>query len=148
MNDETASMADLRVLIVDDNVDAATSLSYLLQMIGCKTAVAFGGEMGLRVTELFQPALLLIDLNMPGLDGCEMLARIKAIPGRPALAMAVCLSGTSQAGDEERCRHAGFDLFAVKPLEPQALSELLASARARQAMLSSGRPLPVGADRR
>lgn len=138
MNDDTASLADLRVLIVDDNVDAATSLSYLLQMIGCKTAVAFGGEMGVRVADLFQPALLLIDLNMPGIDGCELLARIRALDGRPALAMAVCLTGTAQAGDEERCRGAGFDHFASKPLEPQALSELLLLARARQDSMTAG----------
>lgn len=138
VNDDAVSLADLRVLIVDDNVDAATTLSYLLQMIGCKTAVAFGGEMGVRVAELFQPALLLIDLDMPGIDGCEMLAKIKALPGRAALAMAICLTASDQPGDEERCRSAGFDHFATKPLQPQALSELLLLARARQDSMAAG----------
>src|SRR4051812_4136963 len=61
-----AEVPELRALVVDDNVDAATSLSYLLQLLGCKTAVAFGGGMGLRVAQLFQPAIVFLDLDMPG----------------------------------------------------------------------------------
>ena len=132
MNDDTADLADLRVLIVDDNVDAATSLSYLLQMIGCKTAVAFGGERGVRVAELFQPALLILDLDMPGMDGCEVLRRVKRLPGPVGQAMAVCLTGSARPDDGERCLGAGFDLFVAKPVEPQALSDMLLAARTRR----------------
>lgn len=138
MNNDIDDLAELRVLIVDDNVDAATSLSYLLQMIGCKTAVAFGGEMGVRVAELFQPALLFLDLNMPGHDGCEVLARIKSLEGRTAQAMSVCLTATGQDEDAQRCLAAGFDQFVQKPLESQALTDMLLLARARQAGLVKG----------
>jgi len=146
VSNEIDDLTDLRVLIVDDNVDAATSLSYLLQMIGCKTAVAFGGEMGVRVAELFQPSLVFLDLNMPGQDGCEVLARLKALHGQVAQAMHVCLTATSQGDDEQRCLASGFDQFVQKPLEPQALTDLLLLARARQASVVAGWwPPPPGA---
>jgi CheY-like chemotaxis protein len=138
VKDDIENLSELRVLIVDDSVDAATSLSYLLQMIGCKTAVAFGGEMGVRVAELFQPALVFLDLNMPGHDGCEVLARARKLQGRIAHAIFVCLTGTGNLEDEQRCLAAGFDHFIRKPLEPAALSELLLKARARQASVAAG----------
>lgn len=138
MNDDIENLSELRVLIVDDSVDAATSLSYLLQMIGCKTAVAFGGEMGIRVAELFQPALVFLDLNMPGHDGCEVLARARKLQGRITHALFVCLTATGSLEDEERCLVAGFDHFIRKPLEPAVLSDLLLKARARQASVAAG----------
>jgi CheY-like chemotaxis protein len=138
VNDDIDDLAELRVLIVDDSVDAATSLSYLLQMIGCKTAVAFGGEMGVRVAELFQPALMFLDLNMPGHDGCEVLARIKLLPGNVARAMSICLTATGQVDDEQRCLAAGFDQFIQKPLDPHALSDMLRLAHARQTGVTNG----------
>lgn len=138
MNDDIENLSELRVLIVDDSVDAATSLSYLLQMIGCKTAVAFGGEMGIRVGELFQPALVFLDLNMPGHDGCEVLARARKLQGRITQALFVCLTATGSLEDEERCLAAGFDHFIRKPLEPGVLSDLLLQARSRQASVTAG----------
>jgi CheY-like chemotaxis protein len=138
VSNDIDDLAELRVLIVDDNVDAATSLSYLLQMIGCKTAVAFGGEMGVRVAELFQPSLMFLDLNMPGHDGCEVLTRIKSLQGRTAQAMSICLTATGQGEDEQRCLAAGFDQYVQKPLEPQVLSDMLLLARARQTGVTHG----------
>ena len=138
MTDDIENLSELRVLIVDDSVDAATSLSYLLQMIGCKTAVAFGGEMGLRVADLFQPSLVFLDLNMPGHDGCEVLARARKLQGRIIHAIFVCLTATGSVEDEERCLAAGFDHFIRKPLEPAVLSDLLLKARARQASMAVG----------
>jgi CheY-like chemotaxis protein len=138
VSNDIDDLADLRVLIVDDSVDAATSLSYLLQMIGCKTAVAFGGEMGVRVAELFQPALMFLDLNMPGHDGCEVLTRIKSLQSRASQAMSICLTATGQGEDAQRCLAAGFDQYVQKPLEPQALTDMLLLARARQTGVING----------
>lgn len=126
-----ADGSELRVLVVDDNVDAATSLSYLLQLLGCKTAVAFGGVMGLRVAELFQPSLVFLDLDMPGQDGCAVLAEAKKLGGPVANALFVCLTGRSQEGDERRCISAGFDRFIPKPIEPLAMQAVLTEARRR-----------------
>lgn len=131
MTMQPGELADLKVLVIDDNIDVANSLSHLLQMIGCRTAVAYGGEMGLRIAELFHPSLVLLDERMPGLDGCEVLAQSRDA-GTP-LAQAMCVCVTAVAGDdvEARCREAGFDAFVRKPLEPPTLYDLLNKAQAR-----------------
>ena len=131
MNPEFAQSKELRVLVVDDNLDAATSLTYLLQILGCKTAVAFGGLMALRVAQLFQPALVFLDLDMPGPDGCEVLAQIRQMEGPVSDALFVCLTGRDDPSDEERCRKAGFDRFVSKPIEPELLQAVLAQAASR-----------------
>jgi CheY-like chemotaxis protein len=123
---------ELRVLVVDDNVEAATTLCYLLQIAGCRTAIGFGGLMGLRVAQLFQPTLMLIDFEMPGMDGCELLGQLKEMPG-PASAVAVCLTGLADPAIEARCRAAGFDHFLAKPIDGEALAGLIAETRARVA---------------
>ena len=131
---------ELRALVVDDNVDAATSLSYLLQLLGCKTAVGFGGVMGVRVAHLFQPAIVFLDLDMPGPDGCEVLNELKKLEGQISNVLYVCLTGRSEPGDEERCIAAGFDRFISKPMEPAALHALLGEARDRAAEFSERKP--------
>lgn len=128
---EEADTFELRVLIVDDDIDTATSFSYVLQILGCKTAVAFGGSMGLRVAQLFQPNLVFLDLGMPGADGCETLTAARAMEGPVSGAMFVCLTGRSDPAEERRCLEAGFDRFFVKPMDASLMPELLAEARAR-----------------
>lgn len=76
---------ELRVLVIDGNMDAANALSYLLQVAGCRTAVAFGGSMGLRVAQLFKPSLVFLYLQMPGGDGCEVLGKVCKTSGGPLL---------------------------------------------------------------
>jgi CheY-like chemotaxis protein len=126
---ELDSRKEVRALVVDDNVDAATSLSYLLQLLGCKTAVAFGGTMGLRVAQLFQPSIVFLDLDMPRPDGCKVLADVRKLDGPVAAALFVCLTGRDDPNDERRCLDAGFDRFVRKPTEPGVLGELLIEAR-------------------
>ena len=140
MTEGLTDLGELRILVVDDLVDAATSLSYLLQGLGCKTAVAFGGEMGLRVTTLFQPDLVFLDLHMPGHDGCEILAQARQTEGRVANAVFVCLTGAATAEQEQRCLSAGFDYFVRKPMEPDALGQLLLAACQRKASHAAGLP--------
>lgn len=123
--------AELRVLVVDDNVDAATSLSYLLQLLGCKTATAFGGHMACRVARLFQPSLVVLDLDMPGPDGCAVLQALQEQDDGPVNALYVCLTGRNEPGDRQRCLEAGFHHFHSKPLLPEELAALLAEARQR-----------------
>jgi CheY-like chemotaxis protein len=127
----TSDLAELRALVIDDNVDAATSLSYLLQLLGCKTAVDFGGVMGLRVAQLFSPAIVFLDLDMPGQDGCDVLAELKSLPGPGKDALFVCLTGRSEPNDELRCLSAGFDRFVSKPMEADTLRVLLETAQNR-----------------
>lgn len=117
---------DLRVLVVDDNVDAATSLSVLLQLLGCQTAVAFDGTTGVHLAGLFRPHLAFFDLDMPGLDGCAAIELLRA-GGEHQNTVFICLTGRSDSYDEDRCLKAGFDHFTSKPLELEVLSALLTS---------------------
>lgn len=128
---DTSQNKELRILVVDDNVDAATSFAYLLQTLGCKTAVAFGGVTGVRIAELFQPHMVVVDLDMPGMDGCEVLTFLRA-KGKATQPYFVCLTGRSEPEDRQRCIDAGFDLFMSKPMEPDELLTALAACRDRQ----------------
>ncbi|MGM9486375.1 response regulator [Ideonella sp. YS5] len=128
------SASELRVLVIDDNLDGAVSFGYLLQVIGCRTSTAFGGEMGLRVAQLFQPVLVFIDLHMPGPDGCEVVTQLREMGGSLSKAICVCLTATGHLDEEPRCLAAGFDRFLQKPLEPAALADLIQLARDRQGL--------------
>lgn len=119
----------IRALVVDDDIETATTFAYLLQLLGCRTATAFGTEMGLRIFRLFQPALCFVDMNMPGADGCAMVQLARALPGTDPDVLFVCLTGETEA--REAALAAGFDRFVVKPMPPEVLQEILAEAATR-----------------
>src|SRR5687767_9068210 len=79
----------LRVLVVDDNVDAAESLCTLLGMLGHETAMAFDGPAGLAQAEQFRPQVAILDLGLPRLNGYDLARRLRAGPGGPRLLVAV-----------------------------------------------------------
>ena len=113
-----------KVLIVDDNRDAASSLGTLLQMLGSDIRTANCGEEALRVIEGFHPEVILLDLGMPGMDGFEVAERLQRLP-RMADVLLIALTGWGQAEDRRRTTEAGFDYHFVKPLEPALLLQLL-----------------------
>ena len=129
--EDARAVPEVRVLVVDDNVDAATSLGYLLQLMGAKTAVAFGGDMALRLVRLFRPAVVLIDLRMPGLDGCEVMREARALPECAPDTLFACFSASREAADRRRCFDAGFDYFVSKPVDPAELGVVLGAAQGR-----------------
>jgi CheY-like chemotaxis protein len=129
--EDVKAAPEVRVLVVDDNVDAATSLGYLLQLMGAKTAVAFGGDMALRLARLFQPMLVLVDLRMPGLDGCQVRREARDLPGVEPGTLFVCFSATRDEADRQRCLDAGFDYFVSKPVDPAELARILGAAQER-----------------
>ena len=137
---DTPAMPEVRVLVVDDNVDAATSLGYLLQLMGAKTAVAFGGDMALRLVQLFRPTLVLVDLRMPGLDGCEVMRQARALPGFEPETCFVCFSASRDEDDRLRCVDAGFEYYLGKPVDPAELARILDAARQRLRGASGVRP--------
>jgi CheY-like chemotaxis protein len=124
--------SELRVLIVDDHVDCASSLGCLLETMGCKTATAYGGAMGLRMAMLFKPDLVFLDLEMPGANGCEVLAELRGLGAPASQAMVVCLTGTGTARAEEQCVAAGFDEFVRKPISYLTLTRIVERARDRR----------------
>lgn len=120
---------DLRVLVVDDDIESATTFALLLQMHGCRTATAFGAETGFPILEVFKPEVAFIDLGMPGADGCYTLKVFQA--AMPDLhPLYVCLTG--HAGFESQALAAGFDMFVTKPMMPETLEKVLAEARGRR----------------
>jgi CheY-like chemotaxis protein len=115
-----------RILIVDDNRDAADSLSLVLKMLGADVRIAHDGSAALAAFEADTPSVVLLDIGMPGMDGYEVAREIRArYPERRAALVA--LTGWGQEGDRRRAREAGFDHHLVKPAEIATLESLLAS---------------------
>lgn len=107
-----------RILIVDDNVDAAQTLDLLLRSLGHQTRVAYDGALGLKLAEEFHPEVVLLDIGMPGIDGYEVARRLRAT--RAAVRI-IAVTGWGQEADRQRSREAGFDIHLVKPVDPQEL---------------------------
>jgi CheY-like chemotaxis protein/two-component sensor histidine kinase len=122
--------ASRRILVVDDNVDAATSLSLLLQSLGHQTSVAYDGPGALRLAAEFHPDIVLLDIGMPGMDGYEVARRLRQIE-QPQPMRIVAVTGWGKQEDRMRSREAGFDLHLVKPVDitdlAQALSERISA---------------------
>jgi two-component system, sensor histidine kinase len=114
----------LRVLVVDDNRDAADSLATLLGMSGNEVSVAHSGEEALRLAQLAQPRAVILDIGMPGMNGYEVARRIRGQDwGRDVLLIAV--TGWGQAEDKQRSREAGFDHHLTKPIDISEVERLL-----------------------
>ena len=126
-----ARLSKLRLLLVDDNVDAAQSLALVLTELGAHVRIAHSGPEGLKEFASFHPAVALLDIGMPGMNGYEVAREIRAkFPEQSATLIA--LTGWGQEDDREQARLAGFDHHLVKPADIGVLQSLLAP-HARQA---------------
>jgi signal transduction histidine kinase/ActR/RegA family two-component response regulator len=114
-----------RILVVDDNVDAATSLAMFLSMRGHEVIIAHDGLEAVEKAQSFAPEIVMMDIGMPKLDGTEAARRLRALPGGSDFRL-VALTGWGQETDRERTRQAGFDMHLVKPADPEMLARLLA----------------------
>jgi PAS domain S-box-containing protein len=116
--------APMRVLIVDDNRDAATSLGMLLRMLGVEVTQAHDGPSAIEAFAFGDPAVVLLDIGMPGMDGYEVARTLRArYPNRrPAI---VAVTGWAQEDDRRKARDAGIDYHLVKPADLAELQELL-----------------------
>ena len=114
----------LRILVVDDNRDAAESLCMLLDLLGHETRGAQDGPSGLDITKEFRPQAVFIDIGMPGMSGYEVCGRLRKL-GLTQATVCVALTGFGAEEDRERSRDAGFDHHLVKPLEIAALRDIL-----------------------
>jgi len=113
-----------RILVADDNEDAAASLALLLQMHGHEVETAADGLVALRTAGRFRPEVVLLDIGMPELNGYEVCRRLRASESGKDLVL-VAITGWGQAQDRQRARDAGFDAHLVKPIDPDDLFELL-----------------------
>ena len=125
-SESLSSAAGLRLLIVDDNVDSADSLAWLLRLSGHQTRIAYDGLAALEAARTFRPQAIVLDLGLPGLDGFAVARQLRQEPAGETLLLA--LSGYGRAEDLERSREAGFDHHFIKPVNVAALLETLAAA--------------------
>ena len=122
-----ASSHPLRVIIVDDNRDAAQTLARLLKLSGYETSVAYCGEEALALAAESQPHLALLDIGLPGMDGYELASRLKQ--AHPGIFLAA-VSGYGQAADRQRAKEAGFNEHFVKPVKLEELLRMLEEQKA------------------
>jgi CheY-like chemotaxis protein len=113
-----------RILVVDDNEDAASLLAECLEMMGNTTRVAHDGPQALRVVEEFLPQLALLDIGLPVMDGYELAVQLRAKLGDDRLRL-VAITGYGQAADRQRALDASFDAHLVKPIDLSRLAGVL-----------------------
>jgi signal transduction histidine kinase len=116
-----------RALIIDDNRDAAATMSMFVQELGGASMTAHDGGSGLEAMEAFHPDIVFMDIGMPGLDGYEVCRRIRQMPSQRHVVL-VAVTGWGQAQDKRRALEAGFDAHLTKPVDPDAVAQLLAGA--------------------
>jgi signal transduction histidine kinase len=116
-----------RILVVDDNVDSATTLGTLLTFLGSEVEIANDGPSALAAMEKYRPNFVLLDIGMPGMDGFEVAKRIRKRPEFDGVTL-IALTGWGQEEDHRRTREAGFDHHLVKPADLDALQALLLSS--------------------
>jgi CheY-like chemotaxis protein len=121
----TNKSASVRIMIVDDNRDSADSLASLLQLDGHETQVAYSGRSALESASQFRPALVLLDIGLPGMDGYEVARHLRATPSTAGVGL-VAVTGYSRSEDERRTRDAGFDAHLVKPIDLARLEHIIA----------------------
>jgi signal transduction histidine kinase/ActR/RegA family two-component response regulator len=129
-----------KILVVDDNRDAAQTLGTLLRRSGAEVIVAESGPVALEAFQKHRPTIALIDIGMPGMDGNEVARRVRLAP-ETRNATLIALTGWGQDDDRRRCREAGFNHHLVKPVDLDALQELLASIPPRAQDLATGNTL-------
>jgi CheY-like chemotaxis protein len=123
--DRGLNSSQCRVLVVDDNRDAANTLATLLQAMGNEIHTAYDGLEAIEAAAKFQPEVVLLDLRMPKLNGYDAACRIRAHAWGQHMVL-IALTGWGQEEDRRRAQEAGFDHHLVKPVEPAALLKLLA----------------------
>ena len=111
-----------RVLVVDDNRDAADTLAMLLRSMGAQVEVAYDGTTALELAQRNPPSVALLDIGMPGMTGYELARRLSTLAEKPYL---IALTGWGQEADRAAAADAGFDRHLTKPVDPKALVALL-----------------------
>jgi CheY-like chemotaxis protein len=125
----TSSAHKRKILVVDDNRDAADTLSMLLDFLGYETRTAYDGQQGVDVATAFQPDLVILDINMPVMDGYEAARMLRNARGT-SRAVLVALTARATPNDRAAALQAGFDYHVVKPVDGAGLAELVGTATA------------------
>jgi CheY-like chemotaxis protein len=125
-----------RILVADDNHDAADSLAMLLRLLGAEVKIVYSGSEALAALHEYRPSVVLLDIGMPGMDGHEVARRIRKLPEFKDVLL-IAMTGWGQDEDRRRSSNAGFDYHLIKPADVGTLESLLLSAAPRQARPAS-----------
>jgi signal transduction histidine kinase len=136
-------LAPARILIVDDNRDAADSLAALLTLEGHTIEMAYSGMDALRRAVAFQAQVVLLDIGLPGMDGYEVARRMRLVPELRDTRL-IAVSGYGQPRDRERTRAAGFDEHLIKPVSSRSVSRAIAGISPHRPALMSSRGFSAG----
>jgi signal transduction histidine kinase len=120
--------APKRILIVDDNADAADSLAMLLQLDGHQTLAVYNSSDAIEQAQSFRPDIMLLDIGLPEMNGYEVARRLRSRPELSQIRL-IALTGYGQAADRAHAQAAGFDAHLMKPVEPEELTRALAAGR-------------------
>jgi len=114
-----------RILIVDDNAQNLKLARVVLHAAGYEVQTAIDAEEALETLSVFRPRLILMDIQLPGMDGLELTRRLKADPDRSSIVI-IALTAYAMKGDEEKARAAGCDGYITKPIDTDALPRTVA----------------------
>jgi CheY-like chemotaxis protein len=134
-----------RVLVVDDNVDAARMMAVMLSSVGHEVRVEHRGETALTAAHEFRPDAVLLDIGLPDLDGYAVARRLRANPEFQHVLL-VAVTGYGRDYDWRMSRAAGCDEHFIKPVDPQALAALITRRAARVGPLASAGVSPMPED--
>jgi chemotaxis methyl-accepting protein methylase/signal transduction histidine kinase/chemotaxis response regulator CheB len=135
-------LADLRVLVVDDDSGAREAIAEMLQDSGAQVRVADSAAAGLAAVEDFRPAVVLCDIAMPGEDGYSFIRRMRALgKGRGGVVPALALTALASDEDRRRAISAGFQMHVSKPVDIRGLTDVLASLSHAARLSTGGQPL-------
>jgi signal transduction histidine kinase/DNA-binding response OmpR family regulator len=127
-----APTAGKRVLVIDDNIDAAESIAVYLRLEGHEVRTVSDGPQAVAIAQVFAPHVAVVDIGLPGMNGYEVARRLR-LKGQEAPALLIALTGYGQKEDRTRSTEAGFDHHFVKPADPRVIQQAIASWRASSA---------------
>jgi CheY-like chemotaxis protein len=127
---EASKVASLRILVIDDIPDVADVMKMLLDLEGFETQVAYNGPAALQLAREFSPDVIFCDIGLPGMDGHEIARRVRKDPAI-AQVILIALTGWGAEGEVRKTRESGFDFHMVKPVDSNALLELLSHVAPR-----------------
>jgi two-component system CheB/CheR fusion protein len=125
---QQSAVTKSRILIVDDNRDAADSMRMLLELLGNEVYVAYDGEQAVSATAEHRPNVVFLDIGLPLMNGYDVARSIRKEPWGGAIKL-IALTGWGQQDDRQRAREAGFDRHFVKPLDYELLTTVLSELR-------------------
>ena len=118
----------LRILVVDDNADAAEMLAALLEIEGHEAVAAHSGPAALQILSQHRPDVVLLDIGLPGMDGYEVARQVRRLPGLAHTPL-IAITGYGQEEDRQKARDAGFAHHMTKPVSLDELRRALASLK-------------------